>query len=342
MKKYYVLILVLVVFAGFAVYEMSHSKKTIYTVSMTPDEMSAGLKNGSIAGFISWEPYPAKAIFDGYGRSLVNSSEVWANHPSCVLAISEDVKDENAIKALVWAHVKGTRFINDPANREKVLKYGEEFSGLDRDRVSAAMNNTMYIEFPDIEQVKTEIDILDNAGVFKNSITSLGYNSRDDFLANFFIDRYYHEVKDELEKNPEWVPPAANGSIRFGYIEGNIHYLAFYIARKEGYFEKAGLKNFQLTPYRSGRAVTDAFKHREIDAGVLGSAVLLRYRINDNGMVFAVTGVNSGGSSLVVSANSTLNSLDDLNGKRIATPGFGTCQDTIMRKMFAGYEIKTG
>lgn len=342
MKKYYIVLFVLVLFAGLALYGLPSSKKTIYVVSMTPDEMSAGLKNGSIAGFISWEPYPSKAIFDGYGRSLVNSMDVWENHPSCVLAISEDLKDEDTIRTLVWAHVKGTRFINDPSNQEKVLKYAEEFSGLDRNRVSASINNTIYIEFPDIGQVKKGYEILDNAGVFTNSVTSLGYNNVDDFLENFFVDKYYREVRDKLEKDPEWVPHASNGSIRFGYIEGNMHYLAIYIARKEGYFERAGLKNLQFISYRSGRAVTDAFKQRELDVGTVGSSALLRYRINDNGRVVAVSGVNSGGSSLVVRADSDIRSLSDLNGKKIATPGFGTCQDTLIRKMFEGYEIKTG
>ncbi len=342
MKKLHVIASLFVLLAALAVYSMSTSGKTIYVVSMTADEMSTGLKNGSIAGFISWEPYPAKAVFDGYGKYLVNSKDIWKNHPSCVLAISDDLKDENAIRALVWAQVKGTRFINDPANREKVLKYGEEFSGLDRERVSAALNNTIYLEFPDIGQTKKGFEVLTKAGVFTNTLASIGYNDVDDFLNNFFVNKYYLEVKENLTRDPDWVPDGVNGSIRFGYIDGNIHYLAFYIAQKEGYFEKAGFKNFQFTGYRSGRAVTEAFKHRDIDAGVMGSAVLLRFRINENGKVLAVSGVNTGGSSLVVRANSGINSINDLNGKKIATPGFGTCQDTLMRKIFEGYEIKTG
>jgi len=117
-----------------------------------------------------------------------------------------------------------------------------------------------------------------------------------------------------------------------------------YIAQKEGYFEDVGLvpgKNIQFTGYRSGRAITDAFKLREIDVATLGTSVLLRYKINDNGRIQIVNGLNSGGTSLVVRADSNIGSMEDLNGKKIATPGFGTCQDTIMREMFDGYEIKT-
>lgn len=93
--------------------------------------------------------------------------------------------------------------------------------------------------------------------------------------------------------------------------------------------------------YRSGRAITDAFNHQEVDAATLGSTVLLRYRVNDNGKIRIVNGINSGGTSLVVRADSGIKNIDDLNGLKIATPGFGTCQDTLMRKMFEGFEIKT-
>jgi NitT/TauT family transport system substrate-binding protein len=345
MKSYvYILIIGLVLSGGFAVYESSHVQKSIYVVSMTANEMSSALKNGSIAGFISWEPNPAKAVVDGYGSYLVNSKDIWENHPSCVLAISEDLKDENMIKALVWVQLKGTRFINDPANREKVLQYGAEFSGLDRATVSTAINNTIYVEYPDINQTKKGIEILSKAGVLKKPIVSIGYNDTDEFLADIYLDKYYTEIRQKLDDNPDWAPPDVNGSLRFGYIEGNIHYLGMYIAQKEGYFEKVGLKpgkNVRFTAYRSGRAITEAFDNRDVDAATLGSTVLLRYRVNDNGKVHVINGVNTGGTSLVVGADSGIKSINDLNGRKIATPGFGTCQDTIMRKMFEGFEIKT-
>ena len=345
MKSYvYVLIIGLVLSAGFAVYEKSYAQKSIYVVSMTADEMSSALKNGSIAGFISWEPYPAKAAVDGYGSYLANSKDIWENHPSCVLAISEDLKDEDMIKALVWVQVKGTRFINDPANREKVLQYGMEFSGQDRATVSAAINNTVYIEYPDMNQTKKGIEILSKAEVLKKPIVSMGYNDTNEFLASIYLDKYYNEIRQKLDDNPDWAPPAVNGSLRFGYIEGNIHYLGMYIAQKEGYFEKVGLKpgkNARFTAYRSGRAITEALDNRDVDAATLGSTVLLRYRVNDNGRVHVINGVNTGGTSLVVGIDSGIKSINDLNGKKIATPGFGTCQDTIMRRMFEGFEIKT-
>ena len=131
MKKYIyiisIIIIILLLYAGIIQYEKSHAQKTINVVSMTTDEMSFALKNGTISGFVSWEPHPANAVIDGYGRYLVNSKDIWHDHPGCVLVKSEFINDDNMIRALVWAQLKGTRFINDPVNREKVIKYASAF-----------------------------------------------------------------------------------------------------------------------------------------------------------------------------------------------------------------------
>ncbi len=343
MKKYIYIIFAIIIltisFAGINLYEKSHAKKTIYVVSMTADEMSAALANGTIAGFISWEPYPAKAVADGYGRYLVNSEDIWANHPGCVLTVSEHITNEDMIKALVWAHVKSTRFINDPANREKVVRYGSEFTRVDTQVASDAINKTIYMEFPDKSEIKTAFDILDKAGGFKNRRDDV-----DGFISGIILDRYYNDVKKQLDADPNWIPPAVNGSLRFGFIDGNIHYLAIYAAQKEGYFEKVGLipgKNLQFMRFRNGLAITNAFAHREVDAAAFGTTPLLRYWINDNGKLYIVGGVNSGGTALVVRADSDIRSIDDMSGSTIATPGFGSIQDTVMRKMFEGFEIKS-
>ncbi len=348
MKKYsYIIIVIclfLLIYAGISLYEKSHTQKTINVVSMTADEMSAALANRTIEGFISWEPYPAKAVADGYGRYLVNSKDIWNNHPECVLAISEYLKDNDTINALIWAQLKSTRFINDPANREKVLKYGSEFTGVDRTAVSAAINNTVYTEFLNMSEMKKGFDILSKAGGFKKSLTSIGYKDQDEFLSNLIQDKYYNEIRSRLDADPNWTPPPINGSLRLGLIHNDIHSLGIYVAQKEGYFERIGLiqdKNIFFLKFRNGMAITNAFSHREVDVAVFGATPVLRYAINDNGKIRIISGVNTGGTSLIVRADSDIKSIDDLEGRTIATPGFGSIQDVIMRQMFEGFEIKT-
>ena len=343
MKKYIyilsIIIVILLLYAGIIQYEKSHAQKTIIVVSMTPDEMSFALKNGTISGFVSWEPHPAKAVIDGYGRYLVNSKDIWHDHPGCVLVKSEFITDDNMIRALVWAQLKGTRFINDPANREKVIKYASFFTEVDAKTATLALNSTVYNEFPDKNEIKMAFDILDKAGGFKNRP-----NDIDGFLSNIILDKYYNDIRQQLDADPDWTPPAVNGSIRFGFLERNIHYLAVYVAQEEGYFEKVGLipgKNIKFMKFRNGLAITNAFAHREVDIATFGVTPLLRYWINDNGRIYIISGVNSGGTALVVKADSDIRSIDDLDGKTIATSGFGSIQDLVMRKMFEGFEIKT-
>ncbi len=343
MKKYSFIIIAIILFiliyAGISLYEKSHSQKTINVVSMTADEMSVALKDGTISGYISWEPQPATSVIDGYGRYLVLSKDIWPNHPGCVLVKSEYIVDEGIIRALVWAQLKGTMFINDPANHEKVTRYGSEFTEVDMKAASLALNDTIYNEFLDKNEMKIGFDIMDKAGAFKNRP-----NDVDGFLSNIIHDEYYTDIKKQLDADPDWTPPTVNGSLRFGFIEGNIHYLAVYVAQKEGYFEKVGLipgKNLQFLKFRNGQAITNAFAHREVDIATFGMTPLLRYWINDNGKLDIISGVNSGGTALIVRADSDIRSIDDLNGKTIATSGFGSIQDLIMRKMFEGFKIRT-
>jgi NitT/TauT family transport system substrate-binding protein len=348
MKKYIyivtIIILLVLLYDGFGIYEKSHVPKTINVVSMTPDEMSSALKDRTIAGFISWEPYPAIAQADGYGRYLVNSKDIWNNHPECVMAASEYLKDEDTIKALVWMNIKSTRFINDPANRERVLKYASEFTGVDRTVASTAIDNTVYIEIPDMNEMKKGFEILNKAGGFTKSLSSIGYDNPDEFLSSIIQDKYYNEIRNRLDADPNWTPTTINGSLRFGLIHNDIHSLGVYIAQKEGYFEKVGLipdKNIFFLKFRNGMAITNSFSLREVDVAVFGATPVLRYVINDNGKIHIISGVNTGGTSLIVRADSGIKSIDDLEGKTIATPGFGSIQDLIMRKMFEGFEIKT-
>ena len=343
MKKYnYILsiiIVILLLYAGIIQYEKSHAQKTINVVSMTPDEMSFALKNGTISGFVSWEPHPAKAVIDGYGRYLANSKDIWPDHPSCVLVKSEFITDDNMIRALVWAQLKGTRFINDPVNREKVIKYASAFTEVDPEIATLALNSTVYNEFPDKNEIKMGFDILDKAGGFKNRPEDI-----DGFLSNIILDKYYNDIRQHLDADPDWIPPAVNGSIRFGFLERNIHYLAVYVAQEEGYFEKVGLtpgKNIKFMKFRNGLAITNAFAHREVYIATFGVTPLLRYWINDNGRIYVISGVNSGGSALIVRTDSDIGSIDDLDGKTIATSGFGSIQDMVMRKMFEEFEIRT-
>ncbi|MBE0524857.1 MAG: ABC transporter substrate-binding protein [Methanosarcinales archaeon] len=342
-----IIIVIIIIFilslAAITLFQKPNIERSIYVVSMTPEEMEISLKDGSIAGFISWEPFPAKAVSEGYGKYLVHSMDIWEDHPCCVLAVSENI-DEDMINGLLWVQIKSTRFINDPANRDWIENYGSEFTGINKTAVSIAINNTQYLELPDLNETKQEFEILSKTGSLKNSPTSVGYQNVDELLADLIIAEYYIEIKTKLDEDPDWVPDVVDGNLRLGVIEGDLHNLAVYVAIKEGYFEQIGLipdRNIHFLKFRNGVTITNALSQHEVDVATFGMTPLLMYRVNDNGKVFVISGLNSGGTSLVVSADSEIRSIDDLTGSTIATPGFGSIQDVILRKMFDGFTIKT-
>jgi len=121
-------------------------------VNMTqigPWNMQITLERGDIDAFIAWEPYPAKAYVDGNGKYLVKSSEIWKNHPCCVLAVREDyLRDHrDIVEKVVKIHVNATNWIK--ANPSEAASIGAQWTGVDQDVVALAMKNIEYNYYPD-------------------------------------------------------------------------------------------------------------------------------------------------------------------------------------------------
>jgi len=52
---------------------------------------------------------------------------------------------------------------------------------------SAVINNTIYIEYPDLNETKRAIDIMSKAVILKNNISSLGYTDVNEFSLNYIL-----------------------------------------------------------------------------------------------------------------------------------------------------------
>ena len=323
-------------------------EKILYVAAMKPADMMAQFESGDIDGFIAWEPYNAEVVVNGNGKYLIQSGEVWNNHPCCVLASSDDFKDETALKALVWAHVQATRFMNDPANEDKTLKYAVEFTNKDEDVVEEAISNIEFTEYPDVEEIRTYYRKLDENEFLKKTLADLDYQSEDEFFSDFLLSTYYDEVAANLTEDPEWKPdPVPNSTVvRIGYLTADLHQVAIYVAQKEGFYEEVGLipgENLNIMPpYSNGPAVMEAFKNKDIDVSYLGGAPATLKRINDDTPIHVISGANNVGSAIVVGKDSGIDTIEDLAGKTIAIPGFGTVQDFIVRIVAenAGLEVQ--
>ncbi len=303
-------------------------EESVKLVKLSPPDMLEQIKIGKIDAFIAWEPFPSKAAKSGQ-KILMSSGDIWKNHPCCVVAYKVGKADEKMLEALVWAHVKATRFINDEKNWDKVVSYASQFTGLDEETVKMALRNIKYVEYPDEKEFRHYYEFLKEAAILKKSIKELGYESEDEFFEKFLRRDIYERVVTKLEENPNYVPEKA-GKIRLGYITADLHHLALYVALKEGYLDRV-FEDVDLKQYPNGVAIMEAFKLGELDAAYLGGAPATLKRINDEIEISIIAGVNNEGSALVVKKE--INSPKDLAGKTVAIPGFGTVQDFLMRKV---------
>ncbi|KUJ93450.1 MAG: Nitrate ABC transporter, ATP-binding protein, putative [Archaeoglobus fulgidus] len=312
--------------------------KKVKVVTMSPRDMVEQLKLGEIDAFVAWEPFVSEAVVKGYGKIIATSADIWPNHPCCVVATAE--KDDRAVvTAIVWAHVKATRFINDPENREKVLQYAMEFTGKSKEVVEEALTRIKFIEYPDEGEFVKYYENLKKGGYLKKDVGELGYKSEDEFLRDFLYRDVYDYVVSKLAENESWIPEKVNRSVRMGYLTADLHQLAFYVAMKEGYYDQVGLK-VEAKEFANGVVEMEGFKNGEIDAGYLGGAPATLKRVNDDVRISIIAGANSEGSAIVARSAS---SIEELAGKKVAIPGFGTVQDFLLRMAAekAGLEITT-
>jgi NitT/TauT family transport system substrate-binding protein len=116
--------------------------------------------------------------------------------------------------------------------------------------------------------------------------------------------------------------------LRIGFLQGDLHQLAFFVAVEKGFFADEGVE-FDYFVYENGVKEMDAFKAGAIDIGYLGMAPATLKRIEARVNITIVAGVNAEGSAIV--ARSNILNITDLKGKNVAIPGFGTVQDTLLR-----------
>ncbi len=164
---------------AFAIYGVDANKVNV--IVLKPPEMITALKTSQIDAFIAWEPYIAKAVTMGAGTVLINSSEIWQDHPCCVLIAEAGLlkKNSEGIKAIVRAHVKATDFIN--SNRNEAVKIGMKYTGMDEGTIRLAMKNINY----------TYALSIDGEMEYVNFLNTLGYMSVGD--PKGFTDRFIND-----------------------------------------------------------------------------------------------------------------------------------------------------
>ena len=335
-------------------------KEPVYYVSMGVGTMKNALStNASLGGYIAWEPFGSDGIVSGVGHALKWSGEVKPNHPCCVVLVSDAFLSTslgvNLTVRFLKAHIDATNWMNaalaDKAGGDytKLVDMAMKFTGRNETVVKAALDHMKYdyaISQETIDYITWFAEQFVDIGQMTNaSIIARGYSSAADF-SDKYTDTSYLADAASVGTSSTMV-----GSVRLGYLTGDLHQLAQYVARNTtnfggtSMFAKYGVNVSSATgaPYSSGPTEMDNFANGNIDIGYLGAPPAILKHIN-NPKVDAkiVAQANTEGSALVVLPSIT--SLEELRGLVVAIPSVGSIQYLLLQVMLkdAGIRLVAG
>jgi len=117
--------------------------KDIELSVVPPADMVDAMAAGQIDGFCAGAPWSAVAAGEGVGRTIVNSSDIWQNHPEKCLAVSARwaIENPDLLEATMDALLLAAQFCDAPENAEEIAEMvaGEAYLALDPTLVRASL-----------------------------------------------------------------------------------------------------------------------------------------------------------------------------------------------------------
>ncbi|SEL03972.1 NitT/TauT family transport system substrate-binding protein [Methanobrevibacter gottschalkii] len=117
-------------------------------------------------------------------------------------------------------------------------------------------------------------------------------------------------------------------NVTIGYLPSD-HDAALFVADAQGQYAKNGI-NTKLVQFNNGGDLMTAMASGEVDVGYVGITPVLS-SIEKGVPVKVISAAQTEGSGIVVAKNSGINSVFDLEGKKIATPGEASIQHMLLQ-----------
>ena len=138
-------------------------------------------------------------------------------------------------------------------------------------------------------------------------------------------------------------PGGPSDVLRLGYFP-NINHAQAVIGVGNGDFQEA-LGNIRLETriFTAGPDAAVVLFANGIDCSYVGPNPAINGYMRSGGSIKAVAGATSGGAVFVVRNDAGISSVDDLSGKKLASPWLGNTQDVALRYYLQqhGYDIRT-
>lgn len=356
-KKTIVLVIIVaaaIVLAGIATalyMRGGSSDDSVGYVTMAPSLMDGWLAANQSDAYIAWEPYVSSSVVAGTGRVIMWSNEIMPNHPCCVVAVWDDflssTNGSDLTVRFLKAHIEANRWMADAlanpdgANYSLLLEMAAGFTMRSQAVVEEGLEHVEFgYEMGDdfLSALKEFTDMYVGSNIITNdTLDSLGYEDVDEFIEDY-VDESFLVLADAVEPSPTILNPADEDALRLGYLSGDLHQLAQYVAQnttvgggEKSLFEVYGLNVAPLPPYSNGGAVMDAFNLGDVDIGYLGAPPAIQKHANLDIPVRIIAQANCEGSGIVVHVDSDIYTLEDLAGRTVATPGETSIQHLLLR-----------
>jgi NitT/TauT family transport system substrate-binding protein len=132
-------------------------------------------------------------------------------------------------------------------------------------------------------------------------------------------------------------------TLRIGYFP-NINHAQAVIGLGKGDFQKVLGNNVKVETFQfnAGPSAIESLLAKRIDVSYIGpNPAINGYVVSDGKDVRVIAGATSGGASFVVRNDAGINSVNDLGGKKFASPQLGNTQDVALGKYLQDNGFKT-
>lgn len=129
-------------------------------------------------------------------------------------------------------------------------------------------------------------------------------------------------------------------TVRLGFFPNLTHASALVGVKKSYFQESLGKTKLKTQTFNAGPAAVQALFSGAVDAAYVGpNPAINAWQQSHGKAIKIVSGAASGGAALIVKPSIT--SVDDLRGKKIATPQLGNTQDVALRYWLKSKGLKT-
>lgn len=173
--------------------QLSVKDVELFPGTIKAPDMPLTLQTGKINAYFIWEPFVSKSLVLGAGKVLVDSKEIWPDHPCCVVVTRNEFlkNNEKIIQAALRAHQRAVKFIADNPAESRAI--AQKYTKLDAAIIESALTRVKYVTSvnnDDLKKFVREIISLGESGSIKPIIAAADVPDVNAFINNLIDLKY--------------------------------------------------------------------------------------------------------------------------------------------------------